>query len=311
MTRKKQITTTVARRLVKGDTVGIAAPAGPFKREVFKRGIGVLAELGYRVYIPNGLFTQEAYLAGNDRHRAELLNALFADPAIKGIWCARGGFGSMRLLPYLDYGIIQQNPKILIGFSDVTALLVHLYTHCGLVTFHGPLVTSLADSTKKSLAALRHALSSEECILLTATGRQAVLKPGKAAGPVIGGNLTTLCHLLKTPFEPNLAGHILFLEDTDEASYRIDRMLSQMKMAGCFDELAGIALGSFRHCGAAEAIRRIFKEMFSDLPIPILQGFQFGHVRTNLTLPVGLNAVLDTDEGTLRYKVPATKEAIE
>lgn len=306
MKRKKE-SIVIAERLQPGDTVGIAAPAGPFRRDALKRGVGILRELGYRVHIPEGLNRQDGYLAGSDFHRAALLSGLFADPAIKAVWCARGGYGSMRILPHLDYQKIRKTPKILIGFSDVTALLTALYMRCGLATFHGPLVTTLADSTRKSVTAMNRALSSGESICLATTKKHGVLNPGLAAGPVIGGNLTTLCHLLKTPFEPCFEGHILFLEDTGEAAYRIDRMLGQMKLAGCFAGLRGLALGTFKNCGPVRTIRRIVRDMFRDFQIPILWGLDIGHGRSNLTLPLGLSAVLDTAEGSLRFRQPATK----
>lgn len=307
MNRKKP-SITIAGRLQPGDTVGIAAPAGHFQRRAFERGVDVIASLGYRVHIPKGVYRRSGYLAGSDRHRADVINALFADPAIKAVWCARGGYGSMRVLPHLDYRTIRQHPKIVIGFSDATALLATLYTRCGLATFHGPMVATLGDCTHRSVAALTRALASDEAVCLRAAGRSTVVNPGRCEGPVIGGNLTTLCHLLKTPFEPLFGGHILFLEDTGEAPYRLDRMLGQMKMAGCFADLAGLALGSFKGCGTPRAVHRIVAEIFSDQSIPILRGIESGHGRTNLTVPLGVTATLDTAKRLLAFHEPATRE---
>jgi muramoyltetrapeptide carboxypeptidase len=193
-----------------GDTIGIAAPASPFDQIAFEGGISVLKSMGYQVKIPESIFRAQGYLAGSDAERAELLMNLFADESVKAIVCARGGFGSMKLLPLLDFEAILAKPKILVGFSDITTLLVAIYQQCGIVTFHGPLVTSLGKGSEKTVSALMDAISSYKPLVLTPS-KSLVLNAGQASGPVIGGNLATLTHLMGTSYEPAFERHLLFL----------------------------------------------------------------------------------------------------
>ncbi len=292
-------------RLMPGDTIGIIAPAGHFDRKKFDQGIAVLKAMGFRIIIPDDLFKKKGYLAGPDIHRASLVNRCFSDSEIKAVICARGGFGSMKILPLLDYELIKKNPKIFVGFSDISALLSAFYTKCGMVTFHGPLVTTLGNASQKTKEAMISAFSS---------GARLEIKPevgitikhGLVSAPVLGGNLTTLCHLVGTSFEPEFKGHILFLEDKGEAGYRIDRMLTQMKLAGCFDGIAGLALGSFEGCGETDELFGLVDSIFKEYDIPILAGFEAGHGKNNITIPMGINAVLDADRQLLSFNKPAT-----
>jgi muramoyltetrapeptide carboxypeptidase len=205
-------------RLSSGDTIGIAAPASPFDRQAFESGIAVLESMGYRVKIPENLFLRDGYLAGPDSERASQLMKLFEDETVGAIFCVRGGFGSMRLLPLLDFDMVCAQPKILIGFSDITALLVAIYFRCGMVTFHGPLVTTLNKDSEKTSSGLVDAVGSGAPLAFKPS-KPEVLNSGKASGPVIGGNLTSLCHLIGTPYEPSFDEHLLFLEDRGEAPY--------------------------------------------------------------------------------------------
>jgi len=290
--------------LCPGDTIGIAAPASPFDREAFEQGVEVLQAMGFNVKIPDNLFKREGYLAGSDAERAALLMDLFCDGEVRAVLCARGGFGSMRLLPFLDFEAMGNHPKILVGFSDVTALLVSLYRKCGLVTFHGPMMTTLAKGSQATSDALMAAITAHSPLVLTPS-RPVVLNPGHAAGPVIGGNLSTLSHLMGTPFELVLEGHLLFLEERGEAPYRIDRMLSQLHLGGRLDRVAGVILGSFEDCGALEEVYGIVKGVFQNRPVPVLAGFDIGHGEDNVTLPLGLWADLDTEDSDLRFLEPA------
>ncbi|MDY6838139.1 MAG: LD-carboxypeptidase [Thermodesulfobacteriota bacterium] len=283
-----------------GDTIGIAAPASPFDRKAFEQGVEVLEAMGFNVKIPDNLFKREGYLAGSDSERAALLMGLFSDGEVRAVLCARGGFGSMRLLPFLDFEAMGNHPKILVGFSDVTALLVSLYRKCGLVTFHGPMMTTLAKGSQATSSALMAAITAHSPLVLTPS-RPVVLNPGHAAGPVIGGNLSTLSHLMGTPFELVFGGHLLFLEERGEAPYRIDRMLSQLHLGGRLDGVAGVILGSFEDCGALEEVYDIVKGVFQNRPVPVLAGFDIGHGEDNVTLPMGLWADLDTENGNLRF----------
>lgn len=297
---------TVPPSLRLGDKIGIAAPAGPFDHDKFKRGIASLEKMGFAVFAPENLFRKNGYLAGSDDLRAEVLNDLFRDPSIKAIICARGGFGSIRILEQLDLEAVRQQPKVFVGFSDVTVLLSFFFAHCGLVTLHGPMVTTLAEADEEAETALFHALTSGKKLKIKPKSGLTI-KQGVAEGPVLGGNLTTLCHLVGTPFQPDLRGCILLIEDVGEAPYRIDRMLIQMKLAGCLDGIAGLMLGSFQKCGRIESIYKIVERIFRDSEIPILAGFEIGHGKRNITIPIGLPATLDAGNHFLLFQEAATK----
>jgi len=294
-------------RLKPGDTIGIVAPAGPFDPEKFMKGKTAIESMGFRTFFDEGIFQKHGFLAGTDMQRADQVNRLFADPYVQAIVCARGGYGSMRILSLLDFETIQTHPKIFLGFSDISAILSVLCDRCGLVTFHGPVVTTLANATEKTLTALRTALTSPIELELVPENVM-VIKPGECSGILAGGNLTTLCHLVGTPYAPNFKGKILFFEDVGEMPYRIDRMLTQMKLAGCFNEITGLIIGAFKECGQLNEIVEIFNNIFDDADIPILGGFDMGHGEHNLTIPMGLGATLDTDKKRLLFHESATVE---
>jgi len=293
-------------RLKQGSTIGIVAPAGPFIPEKFMKGKKVLESMGFQTFFDEGIFQKHGFLAGTDIERSDQVNRLFADPSVQAIICARGGYGSMRILPFLDFETIQTHPKIFLGFSDISVLLAMLYDRCGLVTFHGPVVTTLAKATEKTIMAMKTALTSGAPLELTPED-STVIKAGVCSGILAGGNLTTLCHLVGTPYTPNFKGKILLLEDVGEMPYRIDRMLTQMKLAGCFSEISGLILGTFKKCGQLTEIVEIFNTIFEDADIPILAGFDMGHGEHNLTIPMGLGATLDTDNKRLLFHEPATE----
>ncbi|MBR9984894.1 MAG: LD-carboxypeptidase [Desulfosarcina sp.] len=289
-----------------GDTLGIVAPASPFDRESFDAGLRVLESMNFKLVIPESIFDQNGYLAGSDQQRADLLNRLFADPDIDGIICARGGYGAMRLLPLLDVDAIACHPKVFVGFSDITVLLDSLVQRCRMVVFHGPTVTTLGKADPSTRDRFLSALSTPEPLSI-ATSSSQVIQSGIAAGRFFCGNLTLFCHLTGTPFQPDFSGGILLIEDQGEAPYRIDRMLTQMRMAGCFEGLAGLALGAFTDCGSAEEVHRIVADRLVGLDLPILAGFEVGHETVNMTLPVGLPVRLDTTFGTLTFAGPAVR----
>ncbi len=284
-----------------GDCIGIVAPASPFEEAAFYAGIGILESMGFRVRFPEGIFARSGYLAGSDADRAVQVNAAFQDSDIQAIVCARGGYGSLQILPYLDYEAIRRHPKQVMGFSDITALLCALYQRSGLVSCHGPVVTSLKNAGPGTLASVFNALTSAEPPAIQLENG-IVLSPGKASGPVICGNLTTICHLVGTPFEPKLSGHLLILEDTGEKPYRIDRMLTHMKLAGVFDGLCGLGIGSFENCGKTDELFEIIARILDPFHIPILAGFNIGHGSDNIAVPFGIEAVLDADHHLLTYR---------
>ena len=291
-------------RLVQGDTIGIVAPASPFNVDKFYRGIAVLESMGFHLLISDDLFIKKGYLAGTDIQRADMVNKFFSDQKINAIICARGGFGTIKMLSFLDLQSIQKNPKVFIGFSDISSLLSVLYTKCGIICFHGPTVTTLADATEETQKRL--------LLTITSNSKQEInpkegvtIKPGEASGPIFVGNLTTLCHLVGTPYTPRFKGHILIIEEKGEAVYRIDRMLSQMKLAGCFEGINGLALGSFEDCGKLDEIYEVMEETFRRDNIPILSGFEIGHGKTNITVPIGSVATLDAKRQRLTFHEPA------
>jgi muramoyltetrapeptide carboxypeptidase len=288
-------------RLKPGDCIGIVAPASPFEETDFYAGIRILENMGFRVKFPEGIFARSGYLAGSDVDRAAQVNAAFADSTVQAIVCARGGYGSMQILPYLNYEAIGRHPKLLMGFSDITALLCALYKRSGLASCHGPVVATLKHAGPKTLESVFNTLTLNEMPVIHLE-KGIALSPGKASGPVICGNLTTLCHLIGTPFQPKLDGHILILEDTGEKPYRIDRMLTQMKLSGMFSGLSGLGIGSFENCGNADELFEIIARIFTIIQIPILAGFDIGHGADNIAIAFGLEAVLDADYHLLTYR---------
>ena len=285
-------------KVKEGDTIGIIAPSGSFDKETFQKGVNAIESMGFKAFIPDSIFQHKGYLAGDDKTRADSVNQCFANDGVKAIVTARGGFGALRILSLLDFNLIKNNPKRLVGFSDITALLISLYHTCGFVCFHGPTVSTLAEANPITKRAFYSALTSDQERIMTPK-EGITVKKGTTTGPLTGGNLTTLCHLLGTGFFPDLRGHILFLEDINEAPYRIDRMLTQMKMAGCFKGLRGLVLGAFTECGNLFNIIRIVKNIFSDSEMPILAGFDSGHGDINITFPLGIPARLDTENSIL------------
>lgn len=291
-------------RLRRGDTIGLIAPAGPIRRpEDFACGCGILRDLGFNLKQCRPVPDHDNYLAACDDERAAELNKLWADPEVKAIMAVRGGYGCLRMLSGVDLDLIRRTPKILLGFSDITALLAMIGRDTGLVSLHGPVVTSLANADRASVLALGLALTSNKLDPISSPGLEK-LCPGTAKGRLIGGNLTTLCHLIGTPFEPLWQDTILLLEDVGEAPYRIDRMLSQLRAAGRLNEVRGIILGRFTDCGNEEDIWHIAHDILHGLSIPIWAGFPVGHGPDNLTLPLGIDVMMH-DDGKLHCTTPS------
>ena len=278
----------------------MAAPSARFNVSEFQAGVSCLEEMGYKVHIPKEIFGEFRYLAGSDRQRADVINALFTDPGIKGVIAARGGFGAMRLLSLLDWQTIGRSRTLFMGFSDATALICALRSHAGICALHGPNLTSLGKAEPRTLESFRQMVSGDFTRRLLP--REQVIRKGVGQGPLAGGNLATLVHLLGTPFQPDLAGTVLFIEDVGEPAYKIDRMLSQMKMAGMLDLIQGVVTGDFEDCREKEYIPQIMDEIFSDLKVPVCMGLEAGHGRVNLALPMGVGVTLDADTPCLQWK---------
>ena len=289
-----------------GDTIGLVAPASPFSMEAMQKGAQALEALGFTVRYDESIFDGGAYLAGDDERRAGELMAMFADPQIHGIFSVRGGYGSSRILDRLDIDLIRNNPKVLVGYSDITVLLNYIVQEAGIITFHGPLVTEMGKMdgpTRDTM--LRTVTSTEPLGTITIPGPVGI-KTGEAEGPLVGGSLTLIANTLGTPYELDTCGKILLLEEIGERPYRIDRLLTHLGMAGKFDDAAGIVLGEFVDCAepgseASVPIEKILGDVLADFDGPVLAGLPVGHGRTNITLPLGVHVRLDANSGTLDF----------
>ena len=297
-----ETTLILASALKEGDTIGVAAPAGPFPRERFDKGTARLRALGFHVVWPSQIYDRDGFLAGSDASRAQTLTRLWADEKVKAIIGARGGYGTMRILSMIDYSLLKANPKIIIGFSDLTALLMSCIKETGLVVFHGPVVTSLADADLDTAAHLKRMLTGEQVFPL-ALDRNGVMVRGRASGPLLGGNLTLLIHLLASRQLPDLEGAILFLEDVGEAPYRLDRKLTTLRAAGVLERCAGVLYGQFENCGPVQEVRDVLARNLNGFSGPAAC-VQAGHGSRNLTLPLGPRAMLDTDRMVLDMVEP-------
>jgi muramoyltetrapeptide carboxypeptidase len=286
--------------LRKGDLIGIVAPAGAIEAAQVTAGVHVLEEAGFRIRLGDSVFRRVGYLAGNDAERAADLVSMFEDDEVKAIVAARGGYGSGRLLPYLDAGIIRAHPKMFVGYSDLTFILTWLVQQVGLVAFHGPMVAGLAqngDGARRLLAMLTGDRSSWN---LAATE---IIQPGTAEGVIVGGCLSVVAATLGTPYEIRTEGELLFLEDVNEKPYRIDRMLTQLQQAGKLDRLAGVVFGEMPGCMAdpneAVTVREVIREAFTDVTYPVVFGLPTGHGKSAVTLPLGVRARLAGERVTL------------
>ena len=308
-------------RLRRGDTVGLVQPAG-FLADEFDHQLvfEAVAAMGLVPKAAPHLLARYGYLAGGDQARASDLNAMYADESVRGVFAVRGGWGSARILPYLDFELIRANPKLLIGFSDITALHLAFAARAGFTTIHGPNAGStwgkLSWGWFKSLAfdgktpVYRNPLATEDR-LVQRDWRTQTIRPGKATGRLLGGNLTVLAALIGTPYLPQFDGAILFLEDVDEAEYRIDRMLTQLKLAGVLRRVAGVVFGQCSNCRATGpsyggfTVSQVLRHHLSPLGVPAYQGALFGHVDDQFSLPVGARAEIDATAGTIRILEPA------
>ncbi len=277
--------------------MGICAPSARFNTEKFNKGVQVLKRLGFKVKIPDEIFMKKRYLAGEDMLRADIINRFYSDSDIHAIICARGGYGALRVLEFLDWDMINQNPKPFIGYSDSTAILMSIMANTNNTTVHGPTVVSLADAGKETIESFYQTLTGA-LTKMTIKPMQ-IIKPGACSGMLKGGNLATMSHLLGTRFHPDLQGAVLFIEDVGEPAYKIDRMLTQMKMAGLFEGLKGVIAGTFEKCENQEYIDEILLEVFEDYNVPVLSGLAAGHGKINLSLWMGTSITMDTASGTI------------
>lgn len=309
--------------LSKGDTVALVSPSSATdERLSLQLAREVMEALGLRVRTGSHYASRRGHLAGEDRARAADINAAFADPDIKAVICVRGGSGAARLLPLLDYQAIRANPKVLLGYSDITALHSAIHARTGLVTFHGPNGTGSwnrfnADQFERvffqrELMEYRNAIEAGD-ELVPRRNRTLTITGGKASGELVGGNLTVLTALAGSPYLPDFNGRILFLEDVSEAPYRIDRMLSTLRLMGALDRIAGVIFGECTDCDPGEGfgsltLDEIFDDYFRPLGVPAYRGAMIGHIRQQFIVPVGGRVEMDADAGTFRLLDPVFQQ---
>ena len=305
-------------RLKPGAGVGLISPAGAtFIKDQVAMVEEAVTALGLIPYRAPHLLDRYGYLAGNDQNRADDINQFFTDPKVDLLLPITGGWGCARILPYLDYKTIQKHPKILLGFSDLTALLLAIYAKAGLVTFHGPNgLTSWRSQQVKSFRqvlfnaqklAIRNPSHGDDTDRLMQTkNRIQVITPGKTRGRLIGGNLSVLSAILGSPYVPDFRGAILFVEDIGESIYRIDRMLTHLKLAGILENLSGFIFGQCTNClpvgdYGALTLEEVLADHIKPLGIPAWAGAQIGHLENILTLPLGVEVEVNASIGTITY----------
>ena len=290
------------RALRRGAVLGIAAPGGPVNCEKLQAGVSLLRAAGFEVYQRDDLLARDGYLAGDDARRVSELMELVNDPNIDGIICARGGYGCDRILPMLDAGAFRRAAKPLVGYSDVTALLLWQHRCAGLMGFHGPMLDHGADLDRAALDHLIQQLTGEGALPSTLRGQ--ALVGGQATGRIIGGSLTLLAASIGSPWELDTRGAILLIEDVGERPYRIDRMLQQLRAAGKFEKLAAVGVGSFESCLDERCpqpdVDTVIENALRPLGIPIVCGLPFGHTKPNFAWPVGGRATIDGTIGELQ-----------
>ena len=278
----------VPQKLRKGDTVAVLATSGPCDASRLDAGVQYLQGLGLNVRVMQSCHASHGtYLAGSDAVRLQDLHTAFADPTVKGIIVARGGYGAARLLPYIDYDLLRRNPKIFVGYSDVTALHTAINQLCGFATFHGPMVTGISRESSTDTVTLK----SLEDALFNARGTPPIVQPktlvpGRARGVLTGGNLCVIASLLGTPYEIKTRGRILFLEEINEEPYRVDRLLLQLKLAGKLRDAAGIVLGDFTP-ETMQTLHMTISEIIVPEGVPTVYGLSCGHALPNITLMLG------------------------
>ncbi len=288
------------RALKKGDTIGIAAPASPFDRSEFKKGVKALETMGFSVEYREDIFDQTRYLAGSDKRRADELTELFKSSKIRAIMFARGGYGSQRIIPLLDKHTIETHAKPVVGFSDVTALLTFLRQECDVPTFYGPVLSLLAKDcdpvTKEHL--LLGLTKAGPLGYVPADGAK-ILRPGKAEGALVGGCLSLINSSMGTPYELATDGCVLFIEETGEKVYVLDRMLTQLKNAGKFKNVSGIIFGSIiTQEGEPHDVHTMISDVLSDFAGPVVVDYPAGHTKKFVTLPLGARISLDAADLT-------------
>lgn len=313
-------------RLRRGDKIGLAAPAWLISKNDLQLCVERVKGLGFEPVYSSRILGKEGYFSNTDQERANDFNDLIKNPEIKAIIFTNGGYGCARILDLIDYEMIRKNPKVIIGFSDDTALINAIYKKTGLITFHGPIAMTIhRDYNKKQFNNIvihptdNYTINStEDDIQKSAkdkTFERYTITPGKAYGKLTGGNLTLICSMIGTPYEIDMQDKIVMIEDIGEEPYRIDRMLTQLIASGALAKAAGIAFGICKDCDKSDktkapnsfTLREVIEDRIKPLNIPAVYGLSFGHNRNNFTFPIGLNVELDTDNMTIKLLEKAVR----
>ena len=317
---KSLVAPLLPRRLRAGMVVGVVAPSSnAFQNEEIRYALDVVDSLGFKTKPAENLFSRKGYLAGEDAARAKAINDMFSDDSVDAIFALQGGYGATRILPLLDFDIIRRNPKILLGYSDITALFSAIYRRTGLVTFHGPIARQeFTDYTLREFT--RVLIDGRPGIQIGSPppfeggpgrvekeNRLQTLVEGEASGPMVGGNLSLVASLLGTSYETVFDKSILILEDVDEPPYSLDRMLTSLRVAGVFERIAGLVLGKFTDYdskGPTLSLEEVFQDRCGDLNVPVLRGLMIGHVPDQTVVPLGAIGKLDSKNQTLKITSP-------
>ena len=306
------------KRLEKGSLIGLVTPGSSVNEEELGQCIEKLESLGFPTTFEDSVLSEYGYFAGPDQERADELMNMFTRKEVDGIWCVRGGYGSIRILDLLDYEVIGQNPKVLVGYSDITAILTAVYQHTGLVTFHGPVGTSDFNSfSKRSLRKIlmdpgeeyKYPYKREKNSRENPEYDRYTLTPGLAEGELIGGNISVLDSIIGTAYEPDFKGKLVYLEDVGEKTYWIDKMVYHLLSGTNLKEAAGIVMGVFDECNVndlpALSLKQALDDLLKPLGIPVTYGLSFGHIKRQVTIPTGIRAVLDAEKNAFRLLEPA------
>jgi len=306
-------------RLRRGNLIGIVSPAStPSTHEKVEKGVRYLEGLGYRVEIGRHAMAQYGYLAGTDEERAADLNDMLRNPAVRAVFALRGGYGTPRILDLIDYKAARRDPKILVGYSDITGLQLAFLRKAGLVTFSGPMVAvemwdHIDPFTEESFWRVVTSGSRVGSLQNPDDEPLVAYNKGRASGILVGGNFSLLASLIGTPYLPNLRNALLVLEDVDEAPHRVDRMLAQLRHTGILKNIAGLILGKFTDCVPSDpskphfTIEQVLQETVSAVRCPVLTNLQYGHIAKKLTIPFGVRATLDTRTPSLKVTEGAVR----
>lgn len=297
------------RALNPGDTIALIAPSSPTTKENVERAKNKLMEMGFKVKIGRSCYEAYGYLSGTDEIRANDINQMFSDSQVDGIICLRGGYGTPRILDLIDYNIIRNNPKVFVGYSDITALHLAFTQISNLITFHGPMASSdiIGNFSEFSRTSLLKAITNTEPVgnIYNPQGEEIItMNGGIAEGSIIGGNLSLIVDTIGTPYEIDLKGKILFIEEIGEDPYKIDRMINQLRLTGKLKEAEGIILGDFKNCDSSKhseslTLEQIFNDHIKPIGKPTISNLRAGHCEPMITLPFGVKARLDADKKEL------------